>query len=111
MHDMMTFEQLKRFMQNDVIEVVPLAYMRGRTMNNALIILDEAQNATVSQMLMFLTRLGNHSKMVVTGDDSQSDLSGNETNGFIDAVEKLKGVPGVGIVRLTTADIVRHQLV
>ncbi len=111
MHDMMTFDQLKRFMQNDVIEVVPLAYMRGRTMNNALIILDEAQNATVSQMLMFLTRLGNHSKMVVTGDDSQSDLAGTEANGFIDAAEKLKNVPGVAIIRLTTADIVRHQLV
>lgn len=111
MHDMMTFDQLKRFMQNDVIEVVPLAYMRGRTMNNALIILDEAQNATVSQMLMFLTRLGNHSKMVVTGDDSQSDLPGSEANGFIDAAEKLRNVAGVAVIRLTTADIVRHPLV
>ena len=111
MHDMMTFDQLKRFMQNDIIEVVPLAFMRGRTLNNAAIILDEAQNATVPQMLMFLTRLGNHAKMIVTGDDSQSDLSRGEASGFIDAVRKLEGTPGISVVRLTQHDIVRHPLV
>lgn len=111
MHDMMTFEQVKRFMQNDVIEVVPLAFMRGRTLNHAAIILDEAQNATVSQMLMFLTRLGHDSKMIVTGDDSQSDLRGDVRNGFIDAVARLDGTPGVAVTRLTAADIVRHPLV
>jgi phosphate starvation-inducible PhoH-like protein len=111
MHDMMTFEQIKRFMQNDVIEVIPLAFMRGRTLNNAAIILDEAQNATIAQMLMFLTRLGHHSKMIVTGDDSQSDLPDTEPGGFTDAVRRLEGTDGVSIVRLTRHDIVRHPLV
>lgn len=111
MHDMMTFDQLKRFMQNDVIEVVPLAFMRGRTLNSALIILDEAQNATAAQMLMFLTRLGHHSRMIVTGDDSQSDLDGGEATGFLDAVARLDGIPGVSVVRLHKCDIVRHPLV
>ncbi len=111
MHDMMSFEQIKRFMQNDIIEVVPLAFMRGRTLNHALIILDEAQNATVSQMLMFLTRLGNQSKMVVTGDDSQSDLAAGELPGFTDAIRRLEGVAGVAVIRLRQADIVRHPLV
>lgn len=110
-HDMMTFDQVKRFMQNDVIEVIPLAFMRGRTLNNAAIILDEAQNATASQMLMFLTRLGHQSKMIVTGDDSQSDLGSGETKGFTDAVQRLGGIDGVAIVRLTKSDIVRHSLV
>ena len=80
MHDMMPFDQIRRFMQNDVVEVVPLAFMRGRTLNHSVVILDEAQNATVSQTMMFLTRLGHHSKMVVTGDDSQSDLPSAETS-------------------------------
>jgi phosphate starvation-inducible PhoH-like protein len=111
MHDMMSFEQIKRFMQNDIIEVVPLAFMRGRTLNHALIILDEAQNATVSQMLMFLTRLGNQSKMVVTGDESQSDLPNGEPRGFSDAIHRLEGVEGVAVVRLQQSDIVRHPLV
>ncbi|UCE58379.1 MAG: PhoH family protein [Phycisphaerales bacterium] len=111
MHDMMTFDQTRRFMQNDVIEVVPLAFMRGRTLNQAVIILDEAQNATASQMLMFLTRLGQHSKMIVTGDDSQSDLESGEPRGLLDAVARLEGITGVGVVRLTRTDIVRHPLV
>ncbi len=111
MHDMMSFEQIKRFMQNDVVEVVPLAFMRGRTLNHAAIILDEAQNATISQMLMFLTRLGHQSKMIVTGDDSQSDLSSAEMSGLVDAVRKLEGLPGVAVVRLDRRDIVRHPLV
>lgn len=111
MHDMMSYEQIKRFMQNDVIEVVPLAFMRGRTLNNAVIILDEAQNATVAQMLMFLTRLGHQGRMVVTGDDSQSDLESAEASGFIDAVNRLSKVNGVATVRLSRADIVRHALV
>ncbi|HVP10428.1 MAG TPA: PhoH family protein [Phycisphaerae bacterium] len=111
MHDMMEFEQIKRFMLNDVIEVIPLAFMRGRTLNNAAIILDEAQNATPQQMLMFLTRLGHHSKMIVTGDDSQSDLGDREKSGLVDAVRKLQGIDGIAVVRLTQADIVRHRLV
>ena len=111
MHDMMTFEQLKRLMVNDVIEVVPLAYMRGRTLNSAVIILDEAQNSTPTQMLMFLTRLGHQSKMIVTGDDSQVDLEIDQRSGLIDAVHRLRGVPGIEILRLTELDIVRHRLV
>ncbi len=110
-HDMMTFEQAKRFMQNDIIEVIPLAFMRGRTLNNAAIILDEAQNSTVAQMLMFLTRLGHHSRMIVTGDDSQSDLSDAERSGFTDAVGRLTEVKGVATIRLGRMDIVRHPLV
>jgi len=96
---------------NDVIEVIPLAFMRGRTLNSSAIILDEAQNATVSQMLMFLTRLGHHSKMIVTGDDSQVDLEKPEQSGLVDAVARLKEVDGISVVRLTDQDIVRHHLV
>ncbi len=111
MHDMMDFDQIKRFMVNDVIEVIPLAFMRGRTLNSSVIILDEAQNATPQQMLMFLTRLGNHSKMIVTGDDRQSDLGANVRSGLVDAVQRLTGVDGIRIVRLGRQDIVRHRLV
>ncbi|MFA5863772.1 MAG: PhoH family protein [Phycisphaerae bacterium] len=111
MQEMMGFDQLKRFMMNDLIEVIPLAYMRGRTLNNAAIIMDEAQNTTASQMLMFLTRLGHHSKMVVTGDDTQVDLERPDQSGLVDAVRKLGGVKGIGVVRLTGVDIVRHRLV
>lgn len=111
MHDMMTFDQIRRLMQNDVIEVIPLAFMRGRTLNQCCVILDEAQNTTVSQMLMFLTRLGHHSKMVVTGDDSQVDLEKSQRSGLIDAVGRLRGIRGIEVVRLTHLDIVRHRLV
>lgn len=111
MHEMMTYDQLKRFMVSDVIEVIPLAFMRGRTLNHAVIILDEAQNATVSQMLMFLTRLGHHSKMIITGDDSQTDLEPDQPSGLTDAVQRLQNCPGIAILRLTEIDIVRHRLV
>ena len=111
MNDMMSFEQIRRFMQNDVIEVIPLAFMRGRTLNNGAVILDEAQNTTVSQMLMFLTRLGHNSKMIVTGDDSQIDLEETQQSGLIDAVRRLRDIRGIAVVRLTELDIVRHRLV
>lgn len=111
MHDMMTYDQIKRFMVNDVIEVIPLAYMRGRTLNHSVIILDEAQNATPTQMLMFLTRLGNHSKMIVTGDDSQVDLAPNQPSGLLDAIRRLSNCRGAKVLRLTQVDIVRHPLV
>jgi phosphate starvation-inducible protein PhoH and related proteins len=111
LHDMMDFEQVKRFMVNDVIEVIPLAFMRGRTLNDSIIILDEAQNTTPSQMLMFLTRLGNNSKMIVTGDTSQVDLPEDSRSGLVDAVEKLRGIKGIGLVELERGDIVRHRLV
>ncbi len=109
--DMMDYKQVKQFMYNDVIEVVPLAFMRGRTLNGAVVILDEAQNTTVSQMLMFLTRLGNDSKMIITGDASQSDLQATQQSGLDDALKRLKGIKGIGFVHLTQADIVRHRLV
>ncbi len=111
MHDMMTYDQLKRFMVSDIIEVIPLAYMRGRTLNHAVIILDEAQNATPSQMLMFLTRLGHDSKMIVTGDDSQVDLDERQSSGLVDAAGRLRGCGGVAVLRLVEKDIVRHRLV
>lgn len=111
LHDMMGFDQIKRFMENDVIEVIPLAFMRGRTLNKSVIILDEAQNTTVSQMLMFLTRLGAGSKMIVTGDDSQTDLAPGQRSGVLDAADRLGKVKGIGLVRLTQSDIVRHPLV
>ncbi len=111
LHDMMDFEQVKRFMVSDVIEVVPLAFMRGRTLNDSVIILDEAQNTTVSQMLMFLTRLGHDSKMIVTGDASQTDLPDGTVSGLADAIRKVNGIKGIGVVELGKADIVRHRLV
>jgi phosphate starvation-inducible protein PhoH and related proteins len=111
LQDMMDFEQVKRFMMNDIIEVIPLAFMRGRTLNHSVIILDEAQNTTPQQMLMFLTRLGHDSRMIVTGDATQVDLPPDQPSGLIDAVEKLHGITGVGIVELERSDIVRHKLV
>ena len=111
LHDMIDFEQVKRFMLNDVIEVIPLAFMRGRTLNDSFIILDEAQNTTTAQMLMFLTRLGNESKMIVTGDTSQVDLPGGVRSGLADAIEKLQGIKGIGMAKLGGGDIVRHRLV
>jgi phosphate starvation-inducible protein PhoH and related proteins len=111
LHDMMDFGTLKRFMMNDVIEVVPLAYMRGRTLNRAVIILDEAQNTTRGQMQMFLTRMGNGSKTIVTGDATQIDLPDPTESGLIDAVRRLRRIRGIGFVTMDKADIVRHRLV
>jgi len=111
LHDMMDFDQIQRFMATDVIEIIPLAFMRGRTLNEAAVILDEAQNTTKAQMLMFLTRLGHGSKMVVTGDTSQIDLEDPRQSGLIDAARRLIRVPGIGFVTLDQADIVRHSLV
>ncbi len=111
LHDMIDIEQVKRFMLNDIIEIIPLAFMRGRTLNEAAIILDEAQNTTVNQMLMFLTRLGNDSKMIVTGDTSQIDLEDGIESGLIDAGRRLRGIKGIGMIELEKTDIVRHRLV
>jgi len=111
LHDMMDFEQVKRFMVNDVIEVIPLAFMRGRTLNDSIIILDEAQNTTPSQMLMFLTRLGHDSKMIVTGDPSQVDLPEDQVSGLADAMHRLSGIKGIATIELERGDIVRHRLV
>jgi phosphate starvation-inducible PhoH-like protein len=111
LHDMMDFDQIQRFMACDLIEIVPLAFMRGRTLNDALIILDEAQNSTKVQMLMFLTRLGHGGKMIVTGDPTQIDLDDPRQSGLIDALRRLRRVRGVAMVSLGQPDIVRHSLV
>jgi len=111
LQDMLDRDQIQRYMDDDVIEVVPLAYMRGRTLNNAFIILDEAQNTTVSQMKMFLTRMGEGSQIVVSGDTSQTDLPPHTKSGLIDALSRLKEIEGFAKIHLTTDDIVRHRLV
>jgi phosphate starvation-inducible PhoH-like protein len=111
LRDMIDHEQVRRYMEEDVIEVAPLAYMRGRTLNNAFIIMDEAQNTTVGQMKMFLTRMGEGSKVVVSGDTSQVDLPVHTKSGLIDALHRLKGIEGFTAIRLTGSDIVRHRLV
>src|SRR5256885_3693232 len=111
LREMMDYEMVKRYMADDVIEVVPLAYMRGRTLNNAFIIMDEAQNTTVPQMKMFLTRMGLNSKVVVSGDTSQVDLPSHTKNGLTDAIGRLRDIEGFANVVLTREDIVRHRLV
>lgn len=111
LREMMDPELVKRYTEEDLIEVIPLAYMRGRTLNEAFIILDEAQNTTVAQMKMFLTRMGAGSKIVVSGDTTQIDLPPETRSGLIDALERLKGIEGIAAVRLHEADIVRHPLV
>ncbi|RLS58594.1 MAG: PhoH family protein [Planctomycetota bacterium] len=111
MSDMLTFEQVQRYMTEDVIEILPLAFMRGRTLNNTFMILDEGQNTTTTQMKMFLTRMGEGSRIVVTGDTTQSDLPPSMKSGLLDAVHRLRKIHGVSVVELTGADIVRHRLV
>ncbi|HEV8061902.1 MAG TPA: PhoH family protein [Gemmataceae bacterium] len=111
LNDMMEPEQVKRYMENDIIEIVPLAYMRGRTLNQAVIILDEGQNTTVSQMKMFLTRMGTGSKIIVTGDVTQTDLPKQTKSGLTDAVNRLADIEHIAIVFLDEHDIVRHPLV
>lgn len=111
LHDMMDYATIKRFMANDVVEIVPLAFMRGRTLNDAAIILDEAQNTTRGQMQMFLTRMGQRSKMIVTGDTTQIDLPDPRESGLIDAARRLHRTPGVAFCALEKIDVVRHELV
>lgn len=111
LNDMMEPEQVKRYMENDIIEIVPLAYMRGRTLNQAAIILDEGQNTTVAQMKMFLTRMGHGSKIIVTGDVTQVDLPRPTKSGLVDAVQRLRDINNLAIVYLGDEDIVRNPLV
>jgi phosphate starvation-inducible protein PhoH and related proteins len=111
LHDILDYETVKRYMERDVVEIAPLAFMRGRTLNNTFIILDEGQNTTVTQMKMFLTRMGNGSKVVVTGDITQVDLPPHMACGLTDAMDRLDGIERVGIVEMTGRDIVRHRLV
>lgn len=111
LHDMMPADKVERGLQGGIIEVAPLAFMRGRTLANAVIILDEAQNTTSMQMKMFLTRLGENSKMIVTGDPSQIDLPPGQTSGLVEAASLLHGVAGISQIRFTAADVIRHPLV
>tara|TARA_B100001964_G_scaffold92927_2_gene104307 strand:- start:2383 stop:3348 length:966 start_codon:yes stop_codon:yes gene_type:complete len=109
--DIVDVKKVKKYIENDLIEILPLAFMRGRTLNDSFIILDEAQNCTVKQMKTFLTRLGVRTKVVVTGDITQIDLPTGTKSGLIDVQERLKGVPGVNFSYLTRKDVVRHRLV
>jgi phosphate starvation-inducible PhoH-like protein len=109
--DLLEPEALGRLEEAGVIEVAPLAYMRGRTLSNAFVILDEGQNTSIGQMKMFLTRMGDGSRMVVTGDPTQNDLPPNQRSGLLDAVQRLRGFEGIGVVEFETGDIVRHPLV
>lgn len=111
LNEMVPFEKLKFYMEREVIEIAPLAYMRGRTLNNAFILLDEAQNTTPMQMKMFLTRMGPESKMIVTGDTSQIDLPHNQRSGLKEAVRILNETKGIGFVELSERDVLRHKLV
>jgi phosphate starvation-inducible PhoH-like protein len=111
LEDMMDFTQVKKLMELDIIEIIPLAFMRGRTLNEAIIICDEAQNTSRLQMLMVLTRLGHGSKMIVNGDITQIDLDSRQKSGLVDAISLLRRIKGIGFVELTQKDIVRHRLV
>lgn len=111
MYDLMGADSYTRLLERGTVEVAPLAYMRGRTLSDAFIILDEAQNTTPEQMKMFLTRIGFNSKVIVTGDITQTDLPAGKSSGLAEAIKILDGIPGIGIVELTGKDIVRHELV
>ena len=111
LREMMEHDMIRRYTDEDLIEVIPLAYMRGRTLNDAYIILDEAQNTTVLQMKMFLTRMGSGSKIVVCGDTTQVDLPSRTRSGLIDGLSRLSNIKGFAAIKLTRADIVRHRLV
>jgi phosphate starvation-inducible protein PhoH and related proteins len=111
LRDMLEPEEIERSIARQTIEVAPLAYMRGRTLNNAFVILDEAQNTTTEQMFMLLTRIGPRSKCVITGDVTQIDLPANKRSGVVEALQALKNVPGISIVYFNERDVVRHELV
>ena len=111
LHDMMDYEKAARLIEHGVIEVAPLAFMRGRTLNSSFIILDEAQNTTSEQMMMFLTRMGFDSKVVITGDITQVDLPPDKTSGLIEIQELLKPIEGIQFIYFSSIDVVRHPLV
>ena len=111
LYDLMGFDKVQKAFERNMLEIAPLAFMRGRTLSNAFVILDEAQNTTPEQMKMFLTRIGFGAKAVVTGDPSQIDLPREQLSGLIDAERVLKRVKGIALTRFTSADVVRHPLV
>ncbi|HOP00054.1 MAG TPA: PhoH family protein, partial [Bacteroidales bacterium] len=111
LHDMLPFKKLETLIEDSTIQIAPLAYMRGRTLENAFVILDEAQNATINQLKMFLTRMGVSSKFIITGDSTQIDLQKRSDSGLLQAMRILDGIQGVSIIRFDERDIVRHRLV
>ncbi len=111
LHDMVEPDEMQRYFERGVIEVAPLAYMRGRTLNHAFVVLDEAQNTTSEQMFMFLTRLGTESKAVITGDPTQIDLPNNKRSGMVEALAALRGVEGIAFAQFGDRDVIRHELV
>ena len=111
LQDMIPAAKLKEFMELNIIQIAPLAFMRGRTLNDAVVILDEAQNTTTQQIKMFLTRMGMNTKMIVTGDMTQIDLPSSQKSGLVQAMHILKGVKGISFIELNKKDIVRHKLV
>lgn len=111
LYDILGYDRVSRLMERQMIEIAPLAFMRGRTLNDAFIILDEAQNTTREQMKMFLTRMGFHSKTIITGDITQIDLPGGRRSGLVEALEVLDGTDGIGFIHFTHRDVVRHRLV
>jgi phosphate starvation-inducible PhoH-like protein len=111
LRDMLEPEEIERLVARQTIEIAPLAYMRGRTLSNAFVILDEAQNTTTEQMFMLLTRIGTHSKCVVTGDVTQIDLPPNKRSGLVEALQALKITSGIATIYFTERDVVRHELV
>jgi phosphate starvation-inducible PhoH-like protein len=111
LHDMIPIDKLNQYIEAKIIQIAPLAFMRGRTLDNAFVILDEAQNTTESQMKMFLTRMGANAKFIINGDMTQIDLPRNQTSGLAQAVRLLKKTNGIEIIELTTVDVIRHRLV
>jgi len=111
LHDMLEPDEIQKHLDRGVIEIAPLAYMRGRTLNHAFVVLDEAQNTTTEQMFMFLTRLGADSKCVITGDITQIDLPGHKRSGLVEALDALKEVSGIGLCLFEESDVIRHELV
>ena len=111
LQDMLEPEEMQRYLERNVIEIAPLAYMRGRTLSRAFVVLDEAQNTTTEQMFMFLTRMGEESKCVITGDHTQIDLPANKRSGIVEAIHALRGVEGISFVHFNERDVIRHELV
>jgi len=111
LRDMIPYERLQAYLEKGVIQIAPLAFMRGRTLDSAFVILDEAQNTTHNQMKMFLTRMGKHAKFIITGDPGQIDLPRRQVSGLKESLLALKGIKGIGVVQLDEQDVIRHKLV
>ena len=111
LRDMIPVDKLNEYIEHRIIEIAPLAFMRGRTLDNAFVILDEAQNSTHQQMKMFLTRMGKSAKFIITGDETQIDLPSKQPSGLLEALKVLKGVKGISVIKLDDKDVIRHELV